>query len=498
VTEEIARAAESEAAKIRSGLVDPKDLAYHKHAARPLAEHFAEWQDALVHQGHTAKHADQSSNRARRLVSVMFGAQPDEVDAKRMTRRQCDEARERIGRLVGRARLSDLSPAKVQSVLAQFRDTGRSLQTCNHYRAAVRAFCRWAWKDGRLRDNPLIGVTGFNVKEDRRHDRRTVSLDELRRLIEAAQKGPAFQAMTGPMRSLCYRLAVATGLRYLEIGSILPESFDWETSSVTVTAAYTKNGDPATLPLPRDLADDLAAFVAPLPVGIPIFPLPEKGVEMLRADLESARIPYCDASGLYFDFHALRCQCATLADAAGVSPRVVQRLMRHSTLELTGRYTKPRTVDIEAAASMLPSLKPHGGKHESMAATGTDGRFAHRLLSEGTETPSEDTGAQGVEGQPISKLFAHHLPTGADGNRRIATDSDVMMVLEPQSQPAGKPLEIKASDAQGGDLKETDGNTPEWIRTTNLRFRRPMLYPVELRVRLNRASSAYPNTVGLR
>ena len=26
-------------------------------------------------------------------------------------------------------------------------------------------------------------------------------------------------------------------------------------------------------------------------------------------------------------------------------------------------------------------------------------------------------------------------------------------------------------------------STPDWIRTSNLRFRRPMLYPVELRVR---------------
>ena len=62
---------------------------------------------------------------------------------------------------------------------------------------------------------------------------------------------------------------------------------------------------------------------------------------MLRPDLERAGIPYVDAGGLVFDFHALRCQCATLADQAGVTPRVVQKLMRHSTLELTGRYTRP-------------------------------------------------------------------------------------------------------------------------------------------------------------
>src|SRR5262249_42169088 len=156
---------------------------------------------------------------------------------------------------------------------------------------------------------------------------------------------------------LCYRLAVATGLRFSEIASIRQDSFDWESPSVTVAAGYTKNGDPATLPLPRCLADDLAAYVATLPPGTPVFPLPRRGwgAEMLRVDLDAADIPYRDAAGLVFDFHALRCETATLADAAGISPRVVQRMMRHSTLELTGRYTRPRAVDIEAAASMLPS-----------------------------------------------------------------------------------------------------------------------------------------------
>ena len=125
---------------------------------------------------------------------------------------------------------------------------------------------------------------------------------------------------------------------------------------MTVAAAYTKNGEPATLPLPRDLADDLAAYVATPAPGSPIFPLPpDSGAKMLRPDLARAGIPYVDARGLVFDFHALRCQCATLADAAGVSPRVVQRLMRHSTLELTGRYTRPRAVDIETGRR-IPSL----------------------------------------------------------------------------------------------------------------------------------------------
>ncbi len=179
--------------------------------------------------------------------------------------------------------------------------------------------------------------------------------------------------MSGHARALCYRLAVATGLRYEEIANVTPESFDWKAPSVTVAAAYTKNGQTATLPVQNDLVADLGAYVALVPSGTPIFPLPSgKGAKMLRVDLVAAGIPYRDASGRVFDFHSLRCEMATLADAAGVSPRVVQKMMRHSSLELTGRYTRPRAVDIDAAAELMPSLKPCDKAAERAIMTGTD------------------------------------------------------------------------------------------------------------------------------
>ena len=372
-TEAMARKAESEAELRRRGIIDAKADQYASHAARPLSEHVDAWRETMIHQGDTPKHADMTAGRVRRLIAVMFGAKPGDIDGKRMTRPQQALARATIGQLVSKARLSDITTDRVQAALATFRDSGRSAETCNHHRNAVRAFTRWCKQTGRMREYPLDGMTGFNAKEDRRHDRRTLSLEELTRLIAVAERGPNFRAMTGPARALCYRLAASTGLRYSEIASIEPASFDWKAPSVIVTAGYTKNGDPASLPIPSDLADDLARYVATIAPGTPVFPLPEKGVKMLRADLQAAGIPYVDASGLFFDFHSLRCQMATMADAAGVTPRVVQRLMRHSTLELTGRYTRPRAVDIEAAAGMLPSLKPTGDRPEALAMTGTDG-----------------------------------------------------------------------------------------------------------------------------
>jgi integrase len=225
VTEQIARKLESDVELRRRGIIDPRADRRAAAERKPLVDHLADFHGALLAKGNTAKHADLHVSRALRVAA-----------------------------LAGIDRLSDLSPSRVQGALAALRGEGRSLATCNHHRAAIRGFSRWLWKDGRLHDDPLAGVTGYNAQEDRRHDRRTLGVDDLRRLIDAAYNGPRYRLMTGPARALCYRLAVATGLRYSEIKSLTPEAFDGDT--VTIQAAYAKNGQTATLPLPPDVASD--------------------------------------------------------------------------------------------------------------------------------------------------------------------------------------------------------------------------------------------------
>jgi len=380
-TEQMAATATIEADRIRGGLADPKEIAYRDHECSPLSDHLDAWTGSLEAKGDSPKHSELFSSRARRVVVLLMGAKLAEIEAPRNAKRaDVANAESSLTKRLESSRLSDLSAERVQKALATLKLEGRSLATCNHHRAAVKAFSKWCFDSHRTREDALRGVTGFNAKEDRRHDRRTVSVDELRTLIEVAEIGPVVMQVPGAVRALCYRLAVSTGLRFSEIRSIEPESFDWTAPTVTVPACYTKNGQTATFPIPDDLASDLADFVASIAPHAPVFPLPKgKGAKMLRVDLEAAGIPYRDESGLVFDFHALRCETATLADAAGVTPRVVQKMMRHSSLELTGRYTRPRVVDIEAAASMLPNLKPVENKPESLAATGTDSTFKQTL-----------------------------------------------------------------------------------------------------------------------
>jgi integrase len=452
VTEEMARAAESEAALIRSGSIDPRALAYRREEARPLSDHLDDYQSALRARGNTPQYARLHSDRARRIVALVAGGKLAEFDAPKTStkagRAKASEARARI--LLG-ARFADLSTSGVQEALATLRAVGRSLQTLNHHRAAIRGFVLWAIEDKRLRDDPIRKVVGFNAKEDRRHDRRTLAVDELRRLIDTTHAAPDHRGMTGTDRALCYRLAVASGLRYAELGSITPERLDLapERPSVTILASYAKNGQTVTLPLARDLAADLLPIRDRTPPGQPIFTLPpDEGADMLRFDLELAEIAYRDESGQVFDFHALRCQCATLADAAGVSPRVVQRLMRHSNLEMTNRYTRPRMHDLEGAAASLPSLRPGAPGPESVAATGTDGKH-------------------------IENRLAHHLPTAGDVSGRELAVAGGSTESAPRTAPDRNPLEITALDASGRKLSSSVASDRGGARTLDQRINLP-------------------------
>jgi hypothetical protein len=67
-----------------------------------------------------------SADRLRRLVAVIRGAKPDEIDGKTMTRPELKKAREHIKRLIGQVRLSVLTSEAVQEALSTFRDSGRS------------------------------------------------------------------------------------------------------------------------------------------------------------------------------------------------------------------------------------------------------------------------------------------------------------------------------------------------------------------------------------
>jgi len=167
-------------------------------------------------------------------------------------------------------RISDLTGPAAMRAIGTLRADGSSLRTCNAYLTSGKAFTRWLWEHKRATSDALCGLEGFNTETDRRHVRRELTPEELVYLLRFVERYTTpNHNLTGPDRSMVYRLAVSTGLRASELRSLTPESFDLdaEQPAVAVGAAYSKRRRKDLQPIRRDVAELLRSWLAGRPVG---------------------------------------------------------------------------------------------------------------------------------------------------------------------------------------------------------------------------------------
>ena len=194
---------------------------------RPIAEHLTDFEESLQSKGCSALHVGVVVGRLRRLFDGCCFAT-----------------------------LADASVSAVESWLARRqREDGISNQTRKHHAVAALQFGRWLVAVGRAAKNPFAGVkTNLKVENDRRRRRRSLTSEECRRLLAAAAASKRrLGGMTGPDRKVFYAVALSTGLRRNELGSLTTASFQLDADPPTVTAegVWTKNRKTATLPLRR-------------------------------------------------------------------------------------------------------------------------------------------------------------------------------------------------------------------------------------------------------
>jgi hypothetical protein len=216
--------------------------------------------------------------------------------------------------------------------------------------------------------------------------------------------------------------------------------------TVTVQAAYAKNGKEAVQPIALALADRLAPWLAAKPARIPVFDgMTERTAEMLRVDLEAAGVAYETASGTA-DFHALRAAYVTNLVASGASVKTCQTLARHSTPSLTiGVYAKASLHDIKGAVENLLDMSPgETAPAEPLAMTGTD-----------------------PVSTPISERLGHHLATGGDVSSRNVAVAGVLAQSDVPTLTNDKPLVSKGLDASSRLETSSVGNAPRRTRTYN-------------------------------
>ncbi len=212
-----------------------------------------------------------------------------------------------------------------------------ALRTQNHYLACAKSFTKWLTNVRKvLMRDPLAAVRKPSFERDRKLIRRFLLPDE-------------WQWLAKSENAVLYETAIQTGFRSKELAHIGPENL--QADHIYLPASATKNRQPAKQYITAQLRAKLEDSV---PFAVPD---EQRLAELLRSDLAKARTEYLKslpgetdeekqkAAGDFLlpknslehvlDFHALRHTCGAWLAIAGENVKVIQKVMRHSTITLT-------------------------------------------------------------------------------------------------------------------------------------------------------------------
>ena len=329
---------ERKVALIVSGVVDPLQERYVEEGAKPVHQHRDDYVASC--RGRQAAHGLKQKERHLKWLLEVTGA----------------------------AKLTDIHPDVLDQQLSLLTEQGKSARTINLKLECANAFVNWCVKNGRLNRNPLKVVPRRNEVNDQRRPRRALSTDETKRLIAVA-RDQATELLGAKTRPLWYLLPLLAGLRRSELDRLTWGDMDLDQRVLTIRGGKAKHRVDR-LRLHRDLVEELAR-VKPTDVLPSARVFPHLVANKTRQDdFVRAGIKLVNARGEHADLHALRVTYGTRLALAGVPPAILQKLMRHSTIELTMRYyTKLSLDDLgERGIDLLPGVE---GAPEAKAETGS-------------------------------------------------------------------------------------------------------------------------------
>lgn len=333
----------------------------------------------------------------------------------------------------------------------------------NHYRAAWKALTRWAHRTGRLDADPLGGMPRWRTEGYERTRRMALTVEEFGRLVASTRDGMAERSgRSAEDRAMAYLLAASTGLRLAECASLSVDAFalDVEAPTVRLAARRAKSRRGARQPVLPDAVKALRRWLAGRPAEErPLGWLTSvDAAAMIREDARSAGLATertdVDGVRVTLDFHALRHTYGTwLTTVLRLHPREAQRLMRHSTMDLTMRlYTHLDETDLAGKIASGVQMERCAGAARSTHTTGdqTGPHGAHGRAQEGMEMgrdweagPSQASAPQACD--PPSKP----PPAGAEGG----CSSEVAVGFEPTNNGFAIP---KPSDSKSVDERHLE------------------------------------------
>ncbi len=443
IAQQVLTKLQSDAAVRYHGIVDPLADAVAREASRPIGSHLVDYTNKLVAAGRTADHIKRVQDHVKEYAAH-----------------------------AGIETVGEFSADTANAWAADFKRNGMAARTIQARLTSIKSLTKWLTSEDKLIRDPFASVCKPDPKGDRRRERRMLLPTEWNWLVHAINEGKRVLGMAARERLLLYRLCIQTGLRAGEVRSLGRGSFHLDGSSpfVRVVSGDTKNRKAANQYIDDTLASDLRVHVAKKLPKATAFNLPAayEMAEMLRIDLESARrlwvkdapiderakredelfLTATNYAGECLDFHSLRHTCGAWLALRGVQAKVIQSVMRHSSITLTLDTYGHLIAGAEAAAIM--DTADMTAVPQLLVATGTDGACtsgvrvsdARRVLdgAKPCDTPAQNLN----DSEPVSFAFR---PVN---NVEFATSCD--------------------------DLQDVAGSTPARTRTLDPGIKSPLLY----------------------
>jgi integrase len=277
------------------------------------------------------------------------------------------------------------------------REATLAPQTIRNRMSACRRFAGWLLIQGLIDSNPWAHVPSPRGRAGQGRDAFTDA--EVERLIAHAREqetkgaSPAIRA-SARNRANLYRFLSLTGLRRGEAHAQLWSDVDLDAGTLVVSLDKARRRD--SIPL-ASAAVELLREMRKAKDGPKLFKrtVSYKG---LATDLAAAGL-----SGRY-GFHSFRCGYITESFENGTPPELIQRLVRHRSIDQTHRYLRHREPRLREAA------ESRGGKisKNSPPKTRATDRF-----------PSESTMAYGASNPAnTSTISASFAPQAVDSITR--------------------------------------------------------------------------------
>ena len=351
-----------------AGMVNP----FKQHLDRAIEEHMIEYVASLREEGKTLFYIGEKE----RILKIIF-------------------------KTTGMKILADLNAERLEKYLtgmvkSRGIDRGQSVapNTKVIHRTAAISFANWLKRKERIPENPFGNV--FKPKGKTVRDRRSLTRDEIQKLLSATRERPLKEASTntggrrpkgkpkttirvwevelrlesvvryrqlGRERALLYKMAVLTGLRRGELAALRVAflRLDYKPfPSLELSGEFTKNGKVAKLLLVPALAEELRYWIADTnkQTNDLLFTVSSKLNNIFRRDLQAAGIAYKDDRGRYADFHSLRHAANTMLGMAGIPSKLRQLYMRHSDIRLTtATYDDDSLYEMQPVVTALEGLR---------------------------------------------------------------------------------------------------------------------------------------------